>query len=180
MDAEPAYELGTISHCIRPDQAFAPRDAPDRILSSSSTQQSANVLEISNDIEIGMRIKEARVKAGLSISAVAKHTGMSLAYVRLLENGKIPAPTVDRLSRIAAALDTPLKSIISEAEYSPTQRIEQHTDIIDELVSMAPNTDHEIARTFVEGLLYLSREDQMRVAALIVDLSDQHLRESAF
>lgn len=129
---------------------------------------------MSKDTEIGVRVREARTTAGLSMSALSKRAGISLAYVSLLEAGKIPAPTVDRLSRIAAALDTPLERIISEAEYSPAQRVEQHAGIIDELVSMAPNTDPEIARAFVDGLLHLSREDQAHVADLIARLRDPH------
>jgi transcriptional regulator with XRE-family HTH domain len=125
-------------------------------------------------IEIGVRVREARTKAGFSMSSLAKHAGMSLAYVSLLEAGKIPAPTVHRLSRIATALDTPLEHIISEAEYSPAQRIEQHAGIIDELVRMAPNTDPDIARAFVGGLLHLSREDQAQVADLIARLRNPH------
>ena len=124
--------------------------------------------------EIGVRVREARMKAGLSVSALAKHVRMSLAYVGLLEEGKIPAPTVDRLSRIAVALDTPLEQILSEADYSPAQREEQHTGIIDELVTIAPNADPGIARVFVEGLIHLSRDEQTQVAALIGLFRDQH------
>lgn len=128
---------------------------------------------MNNGLEIGVRVREARLKAGLSMSALAKQARMSLAYVGLVEAGKIPAPTVDRLSRIAAALNTPLECIISEAEYSPAQRVERHTGIIDELLLMAPNTDPEIAQAFVEGLRHLSREDQVQVTDLISRLRDQ-------
>ncbi len=127
--------------------------------------------------EIGLRVREAREKTGLSLSALAKRAAMSLSYVSLLEAGRIPAPTVDRLSRIATVLGTPLECIISETEYSPEQRIEQHTGIIDELVSIAPNTDAEIAGAFVEGLLHLSREEQAQVADLIAGLRERHRGE---
>ena len=123
--------------------------------------------------EIGVRVREARQQAGLSLSTLAKRAAMSLAYVSLLEAGRVPAPTVDRLSRIATVLGTPLERIISEAEYSPEQRVEQYTGIIDELVNIAPNTDSDIARAFVEGLLHLSREDQTKVAALIAGLRER-------
>lgn len=129
---------------------------------------------MSEGTEIGLRIKEARIKAGLNRSGLAKLAGMSLAYVSLLEAGNIPAPTVDRLSRIAGALDTPLERIISESEYSPAQRSEQHTGLIDELISMAaPNAEPEMVRAFVAGLLHLSREDQIQVAELISRLKDR-------
>lgn len=125
---------------------------------------------MSKGTEIGLRVREARINTGLSVNSLAKQAGMSLAYVSLLEAGKIPAPTVDRLARIASVLDTPLELIIRESEFSPAQRLEQHSDIINELVSMASDSDPEIARTFVEGLLHLSREDQAQVAELIVHL----------
>jgi transcriptional regulator with XRE-family HTH domain len=121
--------------------------------------------------EIGMRVKEARERAGLSIGALAKRAGMSRAYVGLLEAGKIPAITVARLSRIAAASNAQLEHIISEAEYSPEQRVEQHTQIIEDLVNMSPGTEPQVARTFVEGLLHLNREDQAQVADLITSLA---------
>jgi hypothetical protein len=39
---------------------------------------------------------------------------------------------------------------------------------------MAPGTDPQVARTFVEGLLHLNREDQARVAELITELRESH------
>jgi hypothetical protein len=98
---------------------------------------------------------------------------MSVAYVNLLEAGRIPAPTVERLSRVAAALDRPLASILEEAEYSPAQRMEQHTGIVGELVRMAPDADADIVRTFVDALLHLDRADQLQVASLITRLKDR-------
>jgi transcriptional regulator with XRE-family HTH domain len=128
---------------------------------------------MSKGTEIGLRVRKARISIGLSLTSLAKHAGMSLAYVSLLEAGKIPAPTVRRLSRIASVLKTPLESIITESEFSPAQRLEQHTDIVKELISIAPESEPEIVRTFVEGLLHLCREDQTRVAALILRLRIQ-------
>src|SRR5689334_13208054 len=93
-----------VAHCIRAEGV---------------TPQGAREFAMNEGTEIGLRIKEARIKAGLNRSGLAKLAGMSLAYVSLLEAGNIPAPTVDRLSRIAGALDTPLERIISESEYSP-------------------------------------------------------------
>lgn len=128
---------------------------------------------MSKGTELGLRVREARIKAGLSASVLAKRAGLSLAYLSLLEAGKIPAPTVDRLSRVAAALDRPLESILAEAEYSRAQRVEQHMGIADELVRMAPNSDAAIVQTFIQGLLYLDREDQLQVARLITHLKDR-------
>jgi hypothetical protein len=39
---------------------------------------------------------------------------------------------------------------------------------------MAPGTDPQVARTFVEGLLHLNRDDQARVAELITKLRESH------
>jgi transcriptional regulator with XRE-family HTH domain len=128
---------------------------------------------MSKGTELGLRVREARIEAGLSMSALAKRAGMSLAYVTLLEAGKIPAPTVDRLSRVAIALHRPLGSILEEAEYSIAQRKEQHTGLVDELTGLAPNADAEIVRTFTDGLLHLSREGQLQVAQLIMQLRDR-------
>jgi hypothetical protein len=42
---------------------------------------------------------------------------------------------------------------------------------------MAPCTDPQVARTFVEGLLHLNREDQAQVAELIKSLVERRRAE---
>ena len=50
------------------------------------------------------RLKRERETAGLSLADVAERTGMDRAAISRLENGHQPNPTVDTLSRYAAAL----------------------------------------------------------------------------
>ncbi len=49
-------------------------------------------------------LKAEREKAGLSLAALAKRTGIDKAALSRLENGKQPNPTMATLSRYAAAL----------------------------------------------------------------------------
>jgi DNA-binding XRE family transcriptional regulator len=44
-------------------------------------------------------LKKSRLSAGLTLAAVAKHTGMDQATLSRLENGRQPNPTVDTLWR---------------------------------------------------------------------------------
>ena len=59
------------------------------------------------------RLKQERESAGLSLADVAERTGMDRAAISRLENGHQPNPTVDTLSRYAAALG---KSLVWSVE----------------------------------------------------------------
>jgi transcriptional regulator with XRE-family HTH domain len=61
--------------------------------------------------QIGMRLKTARKKKGISQTALAAEAGISREYVRKLEAGG-SNPTVGVLQRLAKALGVPLTRLL--------------------------------------------------------------------
>ena len=59
------------------------------------------------DINLGERIRELRVEAGLSIRALAEASGLNVNTLSLIENGKT-SPSVSTLQQLASALKVPL------------------------------------------------------------------------
>ena len=49
-------------------------------------------------------LRKKRMKAHLSLDAIAEATGLDKAYLSRLENGKVINPTVDSLFRYASAI----------------------------------------------------------------------------
>lgn len=57
-------------------------------------------------------LKSIRKKRNMSIAKLSEKTGITSAYISMLENGKKHNPSLDILKRIAEALDTPLSELI--------------------------------------------------------------------
>ncbi|AYO18586.1 XRE family transcriptional regulator (plasmid) [Vibrio owensii] len=58
-------------------------------------------------IVVGKKIKEARKKKKLTIEDLASKSGLSVAHLSRLENGR-KSPTITTLEKIALALDVPI------------------------------------------------------------------------
>ncbi len=58
-------------------------------------------------IVVGKKIKEARKKKKLTIEDLASQSGLSVAHLSRLENGR-KSPTITTLEKIALALDVPI------------------------------------------------------------------------
>jgi hypothetical protein len=65
-------------------------------------------------------LKRSRLAAGLTLAAIAKHTGMDQASLSRLENGRQPNPTVDTLWRYASAVGRQL--VLTHADPAATAR----------------------------------------------------------
>jgi DNA-binding XRE family transcriptional regulator len=65
-------------------------------------------------------LKKARLAAGLTLAAVARHTGMDQATLSRLETGRQPNPTVDTLWRYASAVGRQL--VLTHADPAATER----------------------------------------------------------
>ena len=57
-------------------------------------------------------LKSIRKKHNMSIAKLSEETGITSAYISMLENGKKHNPSLDILKRIAEALNTPLAELI--------------------------------------------------------------------
>ena len=63
----------------------------------------------------GLAIREARSRAGVSQERLAELAGLDRTYVSGVERGS-RNPTLDSMSRLAAALNLPLSELITRAE----------------------------------------------------------------
>lgn len=57
-------------------------------------------------------LKSIRKKHNMSIAKLSEKTGITSAYISMLENGKKHNPSLGILKRIAEALNTPLSELI--------------------------------------------------------------------
>lgn len=64
-------------------------------------------------LRIGERLRQERMKYGLTLQEVAKATGFSTAFLSLLENGKIN-PSLKSLSRLCSFFSIHLASLFEE------------------------------------------------------------------
>jgi transcriptional regulator with XRE-family HTH domain len=64
----------------------------------------------------GERIKELRLRLGLTLDQLAQATGSSKSYVWELENKSPPRPSAEKLSAIAAALDVTVDYLMGNDE----------------------------------------------------------------
>jgi len=66
-----------------------------------------------NENKVGNKIREARKKAGLTMTALAKKVGVSYLTIYRIETGKV-SPSVALLSEIAHCLNKPITSFFDE------------------------------------------------------------------
>lgn len=81
-------------------------------------------------IKIGTTIRTHRLQRGLSQGDIEKKTGLLRCYLSRVENGHT-VPSLDTLSKIAAALDLPISQFF--AEDSPGRRLKTRKVSDDEL-----------------------------------------------
>ena len=64
-------------------------------------------------VDVGRKVRESRVLAGLTIAQVAERTGFSSSYISQLERG-LCAPSLSALSRISKAVGLNLSTFFSD------------------------------------------------------------------
>lgn len=65
---------------------------------------------------IGVRIKEQRVKMGLSLSQLAKQANISKSYLFTIETNPAVNPSLAILHKLAGALNMKIDDLIKEGE----------------------------------------------------------------
>lgn len=68
---------------------------------------------------IGKRLRELRVRAGLSQQALADRIGTTPLDIRRYESGRVEHPRADRLAALAQALGVSIDSLTSEDDPEP-------------------------------------------------------------
>lgn len=64
------------------------------------------------------RIKEYRLKRGMTIEHLARAAGITRTYLSLIENGKADNISTKVLVRIASALDTKVDDLLDSVNFS--------------------------------------------------------------
>lgn len=73
--------------------------------------------------QVGRRVREIRKKMGLTQSTLGERAGITPDYLGRIERGH-GAVTLETLSRIAAALSTPLRQLLDVEEIASASREE--------------------------------------------------------
>lgn len=71
--------------------------------------------EVGSSNRYGAKQRDLRVARGLTLRKFAEALGVSPTYVSGVENGTLPPPTAERLTKIAELLDTSLDDLIGLA-----------------------------------------------------------------
>jgi DNA-binding phage protein len=87
---------------------------PERILTGAAEESLFKGL---------IELKQARQARGLSLSEVARRSGIDLASLSRLEGGKNPNPTFETLSRYAEALGLRLVLSLTEIDVPVSSRV---------------------------------------------------------
>lgn len=61
----------------------------------------------------GMKIRNLRIKKGMSLTDLAKTSGISKSYLSFIERGKQTNPSIEVIEKISKALSVDLQSLIT-------------------------------------------------------------------
>lgn len=97
---------------------------------------------------IGSRIRERRLKMGITQEILAEKVGISIVYLSKIENGRV-CPTLEMISNICTELDLDIAQVISATEIS---RKEYANDRVVELFNSCSLRVKPIALSILESL----------------------------
>jgi transcriptional regulator with XRE-family HTH domain len=111
-EREPSLvEVEALAHYLRvPVQALLDEEASARLIAPRMNFNVAEVAGLRRHI-IGTRLKQARLKVGLSSKQLAEQAGMTTAVVNAYELGKRPIP-ISELERLASCLNLSLEALM--------------------------------------------------------------------
>ncbi|MHB9129865.1 MAG: helix-turn-helix domain-containing protein [Armatimonadota bacterium] len=85
--------------------------------------------ELENEsAELGSRLRELRLRNGLSIRQLSKQAGVAPSYITGVESGRT-SPTISTLRKVLAGLDTDLGAFFTESNTMPEDRIFRHDNM---------------------------------------------------
>lgn len=102
----------------------------------------------------GKKIRDLRVKRGLSLTELAKLSGVSKSYLSFIERGKQANPSIEVIDKIANALKIDIQTLVTD-ELSKKQLTPTNLD--KEVIQLAiemnrSNIDKEKLRQLIELL----------------------------
>ena len=70
---------------------------------------------------LGERVREVRLKRGLTLEALAEQVGSSKSYMWEIENKAVARPSAEKLHLIAVALDTTAEHLLAADEVTEVE-----------------------------------------------------------
>ena len=86
------------------------KPAPSRV-------ETEDELDVPAHVQLGARLREQRLKGGLTLAQVAEQSGFGKAYLSRIENG-LKVPPIGTLSRIADVLGIEAASLLTDEAHS--------------------------------------------------------------
>lgn len=102
--------------------------------------------ELINYAQIGARIRECRVRRGMTQELVAERLDVAPVYISRMENGKAQV-NLKRLAELAQLLDTPIEYFISGTVRSRSYQISEIYRLIE---SFAPRQREHLLKILQE------------------------------
>jgi DNA-binding XRE family transcriptional regulator len=90
-------------------QAEVDRPGPDELVARGDIEEFVSQGAFMELLAWLDALRRERERKGLSLTDVAKRSGLTRAMISKLENGRNPNPTLDTLARYALALDMQVK-----------------------------------------------------------------------
>lgn len=102
----------------------------------------------------GKKIRELRVKRGLSLTELAKLSGISKSYLSFIERGKQANPSIEVIDKIAHALKIDIQTLLTdELSKKITTPTHLDKDVIQLAIEMnRSNIDKEKLKKLIELL----------------------------
>lgn len=103
------------------------------------------------DNPIGKRVREARLKLGLTQEKLGERADVHYSYIGQVERGH-KTPSIRTLRKIAYALNTSVESLLEE---TATYQIPSHQLLLGELTSLVRDCAPEDLRLFIDVIRLL-------------------------
>jgi XRE family transcriptional regulator of biofilm formation len=101
----------------------------------------------------GKKIKELRIKRGLSLTELSKIAGVSKSYLSFIERGKQKNPSIEVLEKLASALKVDVHSLLSGQSYKQSEISFLDKEVIDLALEMSKaNIDKDKLRQLIKIL----------------------------
>lgn len=100
----------------------------------------------------GKKIRDLRMKRGISLTELARLSGVSKSYLSFIERGKQTNPSIEVIEKIAKALKIDIQSLLT-TQNKQSQTVDIDKDVIQLAIEMSnSNIDKEKLRQLIELL----------------------------
>jgi transcriptional regulator with XRE-family HTH domain len=101
-------------------------------------------------VTLAQRLKELRLKKGVSLQALADAVGVSKAHVWELETGKSKNPSIELLTKLARHFEVPLAQLVGE-DPDASEEEQELVSMFRDLKDLTPR-DREILRSTIMSM----------------------------